>query len=110
MGTRAYAAFGVSFDASGSGFYFLFGLRNPAPVPFLTPTDYTRPEQVQDVVEGLESRRVPYVVWPLWLDSWYYHNPAFDHLDPLRAYLRHHYHVVKTFENYDYDQIWKRNQ
>jgi len=98
------------FDASGSGFYFLFGLRNPAPVPFLTPTDYTRPEQVQDVVEGLESRRVPYVVWPLWLDSWYYHNPVFDHLDPLRAYLRHHYHVVKTFENYDYDQIWKRNR
>jgi len=30
-----------------------------------------------------------------------------DHLGPLRAYLHAHYHVVKTFS--DWDQIWERN-
>ncbi len=79
-------------------------------MPFLTPTDYTRPEQVQAVLEGLEGRRVRYVVWPFWLDSWPYRIPASDHLGPLCAHLRGHYHVVKSFEDYDQDQIWERNE
>ncbi|MBZ5565732.1 MAG: hypothetical protein LAP13_25350, partial [Acidobacteriia bacterium] len=38
--------------------YVLLQLRNPTKMPFLTPTDFTRPEQVRGVVEALEEHRV----------------------------------------------------
>ncbi len=96
------------FEGDYPDVYFSLDLRNPAKVPFVTTTDYTRPEQVQDVVEGLEKRRVRYVLWSVWLDLRDDRNPAADHLGPLRAYLRTHYHVVKTFA--DADQVWERNK
>ena len=98
------------FDGSGGVFYFVLGLRNPTPVPFLTPTDYTRPEQVHDIVVGLERHRVHYVLWPSWLDYGDTLYPSHDHLGPLRVYIHAHYHVVKTFWAYDYDQVWERNE
>jgi hypothetical protein len=88
-------------------FYFLLGLRNPAKVPFLSNTDYTRPEQVADVIESLERHRVCFVLWSLSLDLYDPRDPpGGDHLGPLRAYLRTHYHVAKTFAD---DEFWERN-
>ena len=88
--------------------YFLLGLRDPASVPFLSNTDYTRPEQVADVVESLERHRVRFVLWSLRLDLHDPRDPAGgDHLGPLRAYLRAHYHVAKSFANGEW--IWERN-
>ncbi len=85
------------FDPGDSCMYVGLGVRNPTPVPFLTPTDYTRPEQVDEVVRGLERRRVRLVTWPRYwpLDA---HDglPADDHLGPLRAYLGTHYRLMKT--------------
>ncbi len=95
------------FEAEFPRMYFTLGLRNPAAVPFLTPTDYTRPEQVQEVVGALEKHRVRYVLWSVWLDLRDDRNPAGDHLGPLRAYLRTHYRVVKTFP--DFEQVWERD-
>ena len=88
--------------------YFPLGLRNPAGVPFLTNNDYTRPEQVRNVIEGLEKHRVRLVLWSLGLDLPTEGRPSGDHLAPLRAYLHAHYRVVKTFG--DFDQVWERNE
>ncbi len=94
------------FEAGDTDAYFLLDLENPAPVTFLTPTEYTRPEQVQIVLEALEKHRVRFVLWPVWLDLPEEHHRTDDHLGPLRAYLHDNYRVVKTFG--DGDQVWER--
>ncbi len=83
---------------------FALGLRNPAQVDFITATDYTRPEQVNNVVQALARERVRYVFWYRELDL----PPILDadHLSPLRAYLREHYRLAATFA--DGDQAWER--
>ena len=83
---------------------FTLGLRNPARVPFVRPTDYTRPGEVEDVVRILEERQVRFVNWYNGVDA---SGPSGDHLAPLRLCLAAHYHVAKTFSNFD--QIWERN-
>jgi hypothetical protein len=83
---------------------FELWLRNPTRVPFLRPTDYTRPEEVQNVVESLENHRVRFVSWYRGLDI---PDGEGNHLDPINLYLRSHYHVVETFANGD--KIWERN-
>jgi hypothetical protein len=85
---------------------FALQLRNPARVPFLRPTDYTRPEEVHDSVQGLEAYPVQFVSWYAGLDNPV--EPAGDHLGEMRRYLGAHYHVAKTFSNLD--KILERNQ
>ena len=88
--------------------YFYLDLRNPTTVPFLTGTDYTRPEQVLDVIRDLEKREVRYVVWiGEEKDARLGHAAPGDHLDPLRIYLQGHYHLVKVFPGST--GIWERN-
>jgi hypothetical protein len=86
---------------------FALRLRDPSRVPFLRPTGYTRPEEVQDAIRGLEQHQVRFVHWFLSLDN-EIADPADDNLGPLRMYLREHYHVAITFSNLD--QIWERNK
>jgi hypothetical protein len=85
-------------------FYFLLDLRNPGPVPFVTPYEYTRPSEVQAVVDGLEKHQVKIVLWTSLLDM--RENPRGDHLGPLRAYIRSHYHVAKDLPEFE---VWLRN-
>ena len=86
---------------------FALRLRDPSRVPFLRPTDYTRPEEVEDAIRALEQHRVRFVGWYAGLED-EITDPAGDHLGPLRAYLREHYHVAVSFSNSD--QIWERNR
>jgi len=86
---------------------FALRLRDPSRVPFLRPTDYTRPEEVEDAIRALEQHRVRFVSWYAGLDD-DITDPAGDHLGPLRVYLREHYHVAVSFSNSD--QIWERNK
>jgi hypothetical protein len=83
---------------------FELWLRNPTRVPFLRPTDYTRPEEARNVVESLESHQVRFVSWYRELDD---PGGEGNHLGPLNLYLRDHYHVAETFANGD--KIWERN-
>ena len=83
------------FDCSGKA-YFILGLQSPARISFLSGTDYMRPEQVQDLVEKLESNRVRVVLWCTDLDT---PKHADDHLAPLRDYLRSHYHYANMPDN-----------
>ncbi len=94
-------------DAADAEKYFLLGVRIPAEVPFLTPTEYTRPEWVRSTLAGLERHRVQYVLWSLELDMPEYRQGSSDHLGALRAYLRDHYRVVKVFP--DGTQVWQRS-
>jgi len=85
-------------------FYFILKLRNPAPVAFITPYEYTRPEEVHAVLAGLEQHQVKTVLWASALDL--STSPQGDHLSPLRLYIREHYHISRTFPEYE---VWSRN-
>jgi hypothetical protein len=93
--TRPSEAF---FDCSGQA-YFFFGRTSPAAVSFLTSTDYTRPKQVLDVIRSLEENRVPVVLWYTDLDPGMGEMGRGGHLEPLRDYLRAHYHVAGVPES-----------
>jgi hypothetical protein len=85
------------------------GLRNPTPIMVLTDTDYTRPEQVEGVISGLERHHTRYV---LWSEGDFTANPngrraPGDHLDALRTYLRTRYHLAEVFT--DGTQVLQRN-
>lgn len=87
--------------------YFPLGLRNPAAVPFLTITNYTRPEQVADAVAALEHKPVELVVWSPYLKPLDDSDDPADHLNPVRDYLRDHYHPIKIFP--DGDSVLAKN-
>jgi hypothetical protein len=89
------------FEAGWPGFYFPLGLRNPAYMDMVSANDSTRPEQVGNVIACLEEQQVRFVLWSMWLDAPGDSRMAGDHLGPLRAYLRTHYHVVKVFDSND---------
>lgn len=96
------------FEADWADIYVALGLRNPAPVPFVTNTGYTTPEQVQEVVEALQTHPVRLVLWSPDVDIPQRGVPlSSDHLHPLRMYLRNYYHIVKTFSGDE--QIWRRD-
>jgi hypothetical protein len=85
---------------------FPLGVRTPAQVDFVTPTGFTRPEQVQNVVERLEATNARWVLWDGVLD--FQLEPG-NHLGPLRGYLHRQYHLAKTFDD-SWSQVWERNE
>jgi len=124
------------FTASGTEILFPMALRNPAEVRYVTNTDFTRPEQVRDVLAVLERQRVRFVLWdssfdvdapmrsrdaPVGLMRASIRRcfravktilggdfrPSGDHLGPLRDYLHLRYHIVKLFPGSL--EVWERN-
>lgn len=89
---------------------FTLRLRNSGRVPFLRPTDYTRPEEVADAIGGLEKFHVRFVSWYIGLDREKDAalHPEGNHLAPIREYLHEHYRLAETFANGD--QMWERNE
>jgi len=85
---------------------FALRLRAPSRIAFATPFDFTRPDEVQDLIRGLEEHQVRFVSWYNGLDPPV--DNARDNLAPLRRYLRNHYRVAQTFSSGDI--IWERNQ
>jgi hypothetical protein len=77
-------------DASERNGYFLLQAQNPVPVPFLTNTEFTRPEQVRDCVSSLRTTKTRFILWsPDELDGWHGERSlGSDHLQPLRDYVR----------------------
>jgi hypothetical protein len=95
------------FQADDCDEYFLLGLQDPAEVSFITDSRYTRPEQMQNVVAMLEKHRVRFVMWSAWLDV--PRSPGADgSAEPVRVYLRAHYHPVKGFDD-QYAEAWERD-
>jgi hypothetical protein len=98
------------YQADDVDLYFLLGLRNPTPVSFVTGNSYTRPEQVQSVIEALEREKVRFVVWSAFLDVRRTISADKDNLGPLRAYLQSHYHAVKSFSDSTLEEAWERSR
>jgi len=124
------------FTAAGLEVLYPLALRDPAEVPYVETTDYTRPERVCNVVESLEANRVRFVLWDPAFDAktelhsreipagrlrGYLrrayravktflggdYRPEGDHLGPLRDYLHSHYHLAKRFPGSL--EVWERN-
>jgi len=89
---------------------FTLRLRNAARVAFLRPTDYTRPEEVEDAMEALQKFQVRFVSWYIGLDGEKdaARHPEGNHLAPIRQYLHEHYRLAQTFSNGD--QMWERTR
>lgn len=96
------------YQADWADTYFVLGLRNPTPMSFITRSDYTRPEQVQDVMRALDEQPPRLVLWSVGLDYPWFDSSEADHLSPLRAYLRSHYRVLGVLPNGD--QVWERKE
>lgn len=65
-------------------------------MPFVSPSNFTRPEDVTSAIERLKRHEVRLVMWAV-LDQ--PKNPATDRFWPLRAYLREHYSAAKNFDD-----------
>lgn len=88
-------------------FDYLLDLRDPARVPYVVRSDYTRPSQVHNVIQGLETHHVKFV---LLASNDAMPPPRFggtNNLAPLQDYLNKHYHFVKAFA--DGEMLWERN-
>lgn len=80
---------------------YLLDLRSPARVAYVTASDYTRPEQVANVIDGLKAHPAEFVFWTPVLDLPPENPPSANHLAPLKYYLYLNYHTAKIFPNYD---------
>jgi hypothetical protein len=85
---------------------FSLRLRNPSRLAYVTPYAFTRPTDMADLVESLETRNVQFVSWYPGLDS-VPTNAAGNSLAPLRRELLAHYHVAADFSNGN--KVWERN-
>ena len=81
-------------------------LRNPGRIDYVTPNGFTRPEQVSDLVQGLEEHRVRFVNCYAGLKEDGKVDSPGDNLGALRQELQKNYQVAVTFANGD--KIWER--
>jgi hypothetical protein len=81
-------------------------LRNPTPMAEISTGEYTRPEQVDAIMRGIESAKVPVIVLRPEMYSPNLQNRLADHLQPFRDYLYLHYRKTKSFPSGD--EIWER--
>jgi hypothetical protein len=82
---------------------FALRLNNPTPLDYVTPYEFTRPEQVDAVVRALAANKTPWIF--LYPDLYQPHSSG-DNLAPFRQYLHANYHLVKV---YPFAQFWRRN-
>ncbi len=83
------------FAAASGELLFPLGVRDPSPVRYLTPTAFTRPEQVSGVIAALEAHQTPMIIS---YSSLGFREDDSDQLDTQpRSYLRARLHAIKTF-------------
>jgi hypothetical protein len=86
--------------------YLPLHLQNPAPVQAPAPSEYARPEQIEEVIDGLERYRVPLMILR---PSMYVPDLlgySSDHLKPFQDYLYRNYRPTKIFSTED--EVWER--
>jgi hypothetical protein len=72
----------------------------------LTTTEYTRPEQVAEVVQSLEAHPTPLIILPSEKSFPLDVKDSGNHAGPFLAYLHGHYRMIKIFANGD--EVWRR--
>ncbi len=89
--------------------YFPLGLKNPSRYGQIWPSEYTRPEQVAEVVHDLDAKRPRFILW----DNSYFSTGVLrvngDHTGPLAEFVAANYSPIG--EVYDIGgkpvQIWE---
>lgn len=81
-------------------------LRNPTPMAEMIRGEYTRPEQVAAIVQGIERVTVPVIVMKPQRNTSSSWDQLPDHLQPFRDELKLHYRNTITFPSGD--EIWQR--
>jgi hypothetical protein len=75
---------------------YVLALRNPSMLEWVEPDAYTRPEQVRDLLIVLQQQQTRFIVWDEEPSGFF---GADDSLQPLRAFLRDHYHIAKQLSD-----------
>jgi hypothetical protein len=82
---------------------FALSLESPGPLDFVTPSDFTRPQQVNDLLSSMTRHRTRYIfLYPELNQS----NCATDNLKPFRQYVATNYHLARVVSG---GEIWQRN-
>jgi hypothetical protein len=75
---------------------FLLGLPNPSKLAWIEPDEYTRPEQVVQLVADMAQQHTRMVLWSEDLNQY---SGVGDNLQPLRDFLKSRYHPGKRFDD-----------
>jgi len=86
--------------------YVPFHLRNPAAVDTFEMTEYTRPEQITELVQALETHDVPLLIMRNSKEFLQAAPSPADHSEPLRAYVLKNYRLVRSFATGD--DVWEK--
>lgn len=86
--------------------YVPFHLINPAAIAGYDTTEYTRPEQISELLQSLRKHAVPLMILPS--EQKYLHPTGLpsDHLGPFRDYLYSNYVLTQTFPSGD--EVWEQ--
>ncbi len=72
---------------------FVLGLANPAEVQWVENDAFTRPEQVSKLLIALDRYPTRFFIWDDVMDR----AGTGDNLQPLRVYLKEHYHLAQQY-------------
>jgi len=82
---------------------FVLSLESPGPLDYVTAHAFTRPEQVQQLIQSMEAHRTQFVYF--YPELYEGTRPVDDNLGPLRQYIAQNYHLAKD----DADgKVWER--
>src|SRR4051812_7494764 len=80
-------------------------LKNPTPIESPAPGDYSRPEQIAAVIDGLERTHPRLLLLRPFMYTAHLLGYKADHLKPFQDYLFKHYRRTKTFATGD--EAWE---
>lgn len=82
---------------------FSLSLDSPGPLDFITPTEFTRPEQVDALLLSMTAHQTRYIyLYPLLTAPIQTKNS----LGPFQQYMAKNFHLVEVFSS---GQVWERN-
>lgn len=82
---------------------FALSLNSPAPIDYVLPSQFTRPEQVDALLKSMTAHQTRYIyLYPELYSSVH----AADNLGPLRDYMAKNYHLARADSA---GQTWERN-
>ncbi len=101
------------YEAQTSFVYFPLQLGNPTGIGQVWPSEYTRPEQVQEVIIALQNQPPPIILWEKDYSKAPQDRAPGDPLSPLYEYLNANYTRTKetwiTQSNHAYREAWVLN-
>jgi len=97
------------FEAHRPFAYFPLGLRNPTRFGQIEDTEYTRPEQIDEVIRDLRAKKPRFIIWNNNYNKEDSARTSGDHLGPLSDFIIANYSPVgKVYQVAgSNDQVWE---